>query len=167
MSNVQTINCYVPLKLRLRGEPGEDDWATLEEVLVAKYASMLKRSVAELTKSQFVKAEMLEDVREPFAPERVATEGYWIPGYDNGKKRQVPLVQSHAEKIKLLRLLLQKQQKLNELRARLDAIPRFCVNQEQCEITESGEPVDPSELESLARQILALRKEIEELLNRL
>src|SRR5438105_303149 len=89
---MQTINCYIPLKLRLRGEPGEDDWATLEEVLVAKYTSVLKRSLAELTRSQFIRAEVHEDVREPFAPERVKEDSYMLTSYNKGEQVLAPLL---------------------------------------------------------------------------
>lgn len=89
---MQTINCYIPLKLRLRGEPGEDDWANLEEVLVVQYSRALKRSIAELTRSRFSELGMLETVAEPFAPERMGPEGYLIPSYENGKPKRVPVL---------------------------------------------------------------------------
>lgn len=72
---MQTINCYIPLKLRLRGELREDDWNALEEVLVAKYTSMLKRSVAELTKSQFIHAIIQEHVQELFEDRQTEQTG--------------------------------------------------------------------------------------------
>ncbi|HYU72553.1 MAG TPA: hypothetical protein VEL31_07720, partial [Ktedonobacteraceae bacterium] len=87
---MQTINCYIPLKLRMSGELGEDDWVALEEVLVAQYTRALRRSIAELTQSRFIESGMSEEVRESFASERVGSEGYWIPSYEHGQLTQVP-----------------------------------------------------------------------------
>jgi hypothetical protein len=89
-SKMQTINCYIPLKLRLRGEPGEDDWAALEEALVAQYTRTLSRSIAELTRSRLIQPGIPEAVAEPFAQERSGPEGYWIPSYEHGQPTQVP-----------------------------------------------------------------------------
>lgn len=96
---MQTINCYIPLKLRLRGEPGEDDWANLEEVLVVQYSRALKRSIAELTRSRFSELGMLETVAEPFAQERMGPEGYLVPSYENGKPKRVPLHKHHKKSV--------------------------------------------------------------------
>ncbi len=90
VSKMQTINCYIPLKLRMSGELGEDDWVALEEVLVAQYTRALRRSIAELTQSRFIESGMSEEVRESFASERVGSEGYWIPSYEHGQLTQVP-----------------------------------------------------------------------------
>jgi hypothetical protein len=50
---MQTINVYIPLKLRLRGELREDNWTELEKVLFAQYTRAIERSLAELAKSRF------------------------------------------------------------------------------------------------------------------
>jgi len=39
------IKCYIPLKLRLRGELSEDDWVDLENKLVGLYVSAIQRSL--------------------------------------------------------------------------------------------------------------------------
>src|SRR2546423_10785735 len=92
MSEMQTINCYIPLKLRLLGEPSENDWAALEERLVALYTRALTRSVTKLTWPHFIAPSLIEDVKESFVPARVGAEGYWIPSYEDNKLTQVPIL---------------------------------------------------------------------------
>ena len=94
---MQTINCYIPLKLRLRGEPSEDDWANLEEAVVARYRRTLRGSLVEVRKPGFIEPRMLENVREPFAAERVGQEEYLIPSYRNGEPKQIPLRKHHKK----------------------------------------------------------------------
>ena len=62
---METINVYIPLKLRLRGELSEDNWTELEKVLFAQYTRAIERSLAELAKSRFSKWGNVE----PFAAE--------------------------------------------------------------------------------------------------
>jgi hypothetical protein len=50
---MQTINIHIPLKLRLRGELSEANWADLEKALLAQYTRAIERSLAELAKSRF------------------------------------------------------------------------------------------------------------------
>ena len=47
---LKTLNCHIPLKLHIRGELSEDDWALLEEALVARYTHALRKGVQELTR---------------------------------------------------------------------------------------------------------------------
>lgn len=49
-----TINCYIPLKLRLQGELSENEWVNLEEKLVALYVRAIERSLRELAKSGLI-----------------------------------------------------------------------------------------------------------------
>ncbi len=49
-----TINCYIPLKLRLRGELSEDEWLALEDKLVTLYVRAIKHSLRELEQSHLI-----------------------------------------------------------------------------------------------------------------
>jgi len=57
---MQTINCYIPLKMRLGGELSEDDWAAFEDALVATYKRVIERSLSELSRSGFINTEIGE-----------------------------------------------------------------------------------------------------------
>lgn len=52
-----TIHCHIPLKLRLRGELREADWAALEDRLAIFYASAIEHSLRELAKSRAIEWE--------------------------------------------------------------------------------------------------------------
>src|SRR6266487_280506 len=158
---MQTINCYIPLKLRLRGETSEDDWANLEEVLVARYTRTLRRSIAKLTRSQFIEPGMLETMAEPFAPERVRDDGYVITSYDRGELTEVPLLTRRANTVDPLYSLLQRFQWRKDLQAILDADVRF----KQGKKSAGATPLSSAEVEDTSSRIAVLDKEIDALLH--
>src|SRR5438132_3277838 len=85
---MRTINCYVPLKLKLSGQLSEDDWAALEEALVAQYTRALRRSLEEMARSRHTgPADLMQEI---FDPVRDTSEGYLIPSFDNGQPTPVP-----------------------------------------------------------------------------
>jgi len=53
IAEMQRINVYIPLKLRLCGEFSEDNWSDLEKALFAQYTRAIERSLAEVAKSRF------------------------------------------------------------------------------------------------------------------
>jgi hypothetical protein len=86
---MHAINCHLPLKVRLCGEPSEDDWAKLEDALTEQYSRALQRSFAEISRKRPIAA--AEDVREPFRPSRFQDQSYLIPTYDDGELKPQPL----------------------------------------------------------------------------
>lgn len=78
---MQTINVYIPLKLRLRGELSEDNWTELEKVLFAQYTRAIERSLAELAKSRFSERGNVE----PFAVEGSGKSGFLLASYEPKK----------------------------------------------------------------------------------
>lgn len=67
---MKTLNCHVPLTLRVRGEPSAIDWAALEDALAVRYVAALRRGLAELSRRPAVPREPQEPVRERLDPSR-------------------------------------------------------------------------------------------------
>ncbi len=51
---MSAINCYIPLKLQVRGELSEREWATLEERLTTLYVQTIERSLSELARARLL-----------------------------------------------------------------------------------------------------------------
>jgi hypothetical protein len=65
-----TLNCHVPLTLRVRGEPSAVDWAALEDALTVRYTAALRRGLAELSRRPMAPPAADEPVRERLDPQR-------------------------------------------------------------------------------------------------
>ena len=94
---MQTIQCHLPLKLRVSGEPTEDDWNALERALTAQYTRALRRSLDALERAGHWSGGAETDLREPFDANRAQGNSYLIASYDNaGAPTPIPTKNSDA-----------------------------------------------------------------------
>jgi hypothetical protein len=85
-----TVNCQIPLKLRLAGDLTADGWDDLEHALTRQYTNAFRHSLAEMARTGRWSPE--HDVREPYDADRNRPPNYLIPSYDgSGEKKPIPV----------------------------------------------------------------------------